>query len=421
MSDRAAALASDDSVNVRRPMAATAVIFLANGLLFASWTAHIPQVKAHLGLTDATLGLALLGAPAGSVSAILASARLLPRVGSKRLVQATLIGYCVSGPLVGRTGSVAALFAALFAWGAFQAALDVAMNTQAVVVERARGRPLMSGLHAWWSIGSFAGAGLGVLGVAIGLSLTDQLLLLGLPALVIPGWLTTWMLPDATADIGPNTGPNSGLNTSPDPVRRRGGRLSGTIIVLGAIAFASFLCEGASADWAAVYLRGSLSAGAAIAGLGYTAFSLAMVTTRLTGNRLLARFGTGRLLSVLAAVATVGFTAGLLGGRVATALVGFGCLGLGLALVVPSVFSAAGRLPGLDPGTAIATASAFGWAGLVCGPPLIGALASVTSLPTALGLIPVLTALIAVATARAAALRQDQPGRRVAGSDGTDR
>ena len=402
MSDRAAALASDDSVNVRRPMAATAVIFLANGLLFASWTAHIPQVKAHLGLTDATLGLALLGAPAGSVSAILASARLLPRVGSKRMVQATLIGYCVSGPLVGRTGSVAALFAALYAWGAFQAALDVAMNTQAVVVERARGRPLMSGLHAWWSIGSFAGAGLGALGVAIGLSLTSQLLILGLPALVIPGWLTTWMLPDTDAATDPNTGPR--------PVRRRGGRLSGTIILLGAIAFASFLCEGASADWAAVYLRGSLSAGAAIAGLGYTAFSLAMVATRLTGNRLLARFGTGRVLPVLAAVATVGFTAGLLGGQVATALVGFGCLGLGLALVVPSVFSAAGRLPGLDPGTAIATASAFGWAGLVCGPPLIGGLASVTSLPTALGLIPVLTALIAVATVRSAALRQDRPG-----------
>ena len=422
MSDRAAAT-SDSGVNVRRPMAATAVIFLANGLLFASWTAHIPQVKAHLGLTDATLGLALLGAPAGSVSAILASARLLPRLGSKRMVQVTLIGYCASGPLVGRTGSVAALFAALYAWGAFQASLDVAMNTQAVVVERARARPLMSGLHAWWSIGAFAGAGLGVLGVAMGLSLTDQLLLLGLPALVIPGWLTTWMLPDAAADAARERHDTARTpaqhRPAPGPPARR--PALGTIIVLGAIAFASFLCEGASADWAAVYLRGSLSAGAAIAGLGYTAFSLAMVTTRLTGNRLLARFGTGRLLPVLAAVATVGFTAGLLGGQVATALVGFGCLGLGLALVVPSVFSAAGRLPGLDPGTAIATASAFGWAGLVCGPPLIGGLASVTSLPTALGLIPVLTALIAVATARAAALRQDQPGRRVAQSDGTDR
>ena len=90
-------------------------------------------------------------------------------------------------------------------------------------------------------------------------------------------------------------------------------------------------------------------------------------------------------------------------------MVGFGCLGLGLALVIPSVFSAAGRLPGLDPGAAIAIVSAFGWAGFVCGPPLIGGLASVTSLPAALGLVPVLTAVIVVTTAVAAPLRQDRP------------
>jgi len=379
-------------------MAATAAVFFANGLPFASWAAHIPQVKARLGLTDGALGIALLGAPAGSVSAMLASARLLPRLGSRLMVQATLIGYCVAGPLVGLCSSLPALFAALYAWGAFQGALDVSMNTQAVAVERARGRPLMSGLHAWWSIGAFAGAAIGALGVAIGLSLTSQLLLLGLPALVIPGWLTTRMLPDA------------GRNVDPHPARRPARRLSRAVIVLGAITFASMLCEGASADWGAVYLRGSLYAGAAIAGLGYTVFSLAMVATRLAGNRLLGRFRARRLLPVLAAVATVGFTAGLLGGQVVTAIVGFGCLGVGLALVIPSVFSAAGRLAGLDPGAAIATVSAFGWAGFVCGPPVIGALASATSLSAALGLLPMLTAVIIVATALTTALRRNGPG-----------
>lgn len=172
------------------------------------------------------------------------------------------------------------------------------------------------------------------------------------------------------------------------------------------------LCEGASADWAAVYLRGSLHVAAAIAGLGYTVFALAMVATRLSGNRLLAKFGVRRLLPVLAAIATVGFTAGLLAGLPGIAIVGFGCLGVGLALVVPSVFSAAGRLPGLDPGAAIATVSAFGWAGYVCGPPLIGELAAAASLPAALGLIPVLTAVIVVTTALAAPLREDRIARR---------
>lgn len=379
---------------IRWPMAATAAVFFANGLLFASWAAHIPQVKARLGLTDGALGVALLGAPAGSVSAMLASARLLPRLGSKRMVRVALVGYCAAGPLVGLTGSLPALFIALYAWGAFQGSLDVSMNTQAVAVEQARGRPLMSGLHAWWSIGAFAGAGLGALGVAIGLPLPRQLVLLGLPVLVITGWLTSWMVPDA------------GRNAQQRAAWRPARRLSRPILVLAAIAFASMLCEGASADWAAVYLRGSLHVGVAIAGLAYTVFSLTMVATRLAGNRLLRRFRVGRLLPVLAAVATAGFAAGLLGGRAVTAIAGFGCLGIGLALVIPTVFSAAGRLPGLNPGAAIATVSAFGWAGFVCGPPLIGELASATSLSAALGLLPALTAFIVLATASAAALRQ---------------
>jgi fucose permease len=181
------------------------------------------------------------------------------------------------------------------------------------------------------------------------------------------------------------------------------------VLTLGAIAFASMLCEGASTDWASVYLRGSIHAGAAAAGLGYTGFALMMVIVRLSGNRLLSRFRRERLLPALAAVATACFTAGLLTGGSAAVIAGFGCLGIGLALVIPTVNSAAGRLPGIHSGTAIAMVSAWGWAGFVFGPPIIGQLASATSLTLALGVLPVLTACIVVATARAHALR-GRPG-----------
>jgi fucose permease len=164
------------------------------------------------------------------------------------------------------------------------------------------------------------------------------------------------------------------------------------------------LCEGASADWAAVYLRGPLHIGAALAGVGYAAFSFTMVAVRLSGNRLLTRFTARSLLPVLAAVATVGFCAGLLSQEGIAVIAGFACLGIGLALIVPTVFSAAGRLPGLSPGTAIATVSACGWLGFVCGPPLIGQLASIASLSVALGVIPVLTAGIVLSTALSPAL-----------------
>ena len=381
----------------RAQRAATLAAFVSHGLLFASWTAHIPQIKDHLGLSDGVLGFALLGAPLGSVTAMLIVAQLLPRLGSQRMVQITLLGYCLAGPLVGLAGSFGALFAALFAWGAFQGAMDVSMNTQAVTVELAAGRPLMSGFHASWSIGAFAGAGIGALGVAAGVSLTSQLLLLAIPVLAVTGPLSLRMLADPrAADPG-------------RPPGRRPVRLSGPVLVLGSIAFASMLCEGASADWASVFLRGSIGVGAAVAGLGYTVFALAMVIVRLSGNRLLAQFRARRLLPALAAIAAAGFTAGLLGGTSVTVIAGFACLGIGVALVIPTVNSAAGRLPGMSQGTAIAMVSACGWAGFVFGPPIIGELASASSLTAALGVLPVLAACIAVGTARARALRPASP------------
>jgi hypothetical protein len=372
---------------------AVTIVFLAHGVVFASWAAHIPQVKAHLGLTDATLGLALLGPPAGSVSAMVLAGFLLPRVGSRRLVQVALSGYCLAGCLVGLAPSVLWLFAALALWGAFQGALDVSMNTQAIAVEQSQARPLMFGFHGGWSIGAFVGAGIGVLAVALGVSLTMQLLVLGLVTLAGAWVLSPRLLPDR--DRKDHRGDTGAV---------RGRALAGVVLALGAIAFASMLCEGAAADWSAVYLRGTLHRGASVSGLGYAFFALAIVIVRLSGRRLLDRTRARTLLPALAAVATVGFGAGLLAQMTIAALLGFAALGVGVALVVPAVFSAAGRIPGLHPGTAMATVSACGWAGFMVGPPLVGQLASPLSLPAALGLVPVLTAFIAVAIGASRAL-----------------
>jgi hypothetical protein len=388
----------------RRARRAVTTVFVAHGLLFASWTAHIPQMKTHLGLTDGTLGIGLLGAPLGAVTAMLFSAHLLPKFGSRRVVQVALVGYCASGPLVGLTGSLFALFLALYVWGAFQGTLDVAMNTQGIAVERAHRKALMPGLHGGWSIGSFVGAGIGTLAVGAGVALTTQLLVLGSIALLVAGLLTIRMLPDATPLIA-----NDGTCATETNAFSKS-RWSGGMPALGAIAFASMLCEGATADWSSVYLSGPLHATGVVPGLGYAAFCLVMVAVRLSGNNVLTRYRPSLLLPVFAAVATVGFSAALLVSSPIAALVGLACLALGLASIVPAVFSAAGRLPGLHPGTAVATASACGWAGFVCGPPLIGRLAGWTSLPVALALLPLLTAFIAVATARARGLR-GQPNR----------
>ncbi len=375
---------------------AVTAVFVAHGLLFASWTAHIPNVKSALGLSDGTLGFALLGAPVGSVCAMALASYLLPRTGSRAVVQVALIGYCLTGPLVGIVGNLPALMGALLVWGAFQGSLDVAMNTQAIAVERSTGQMLMSGLHGSWSIGSFAGAGLGAAAVGKGITLTPQLLALGTIALAVAGLLTVRMLSDEARvqDADDTT-----------TVVTPGSRWSGGMMLLGAIAFASMLCEGATADWASVYLSGPLHAAGIVPGLGYATFAAAMLTVRLVGNRLLARYRLDRLLPILATVATVGLAVALLLRTTFAALIGFGCLGVGLASIVPAVFSAAGRIESLHAGTAVATVSAFGWAGFVVGPPVIGRLAALTSLPLALGLLPLLGTGVIVGTAMAPALK----------------
>ena len=373
-------------------------MFFVHGFLFASWTAHIPHEQQRLALSDGRLGLALLGAPIGSVLAIVVAAHLLPRAGSRRMVRLALLGYCVSGPFLGLTRSFASFFVAFLVWGFFQGLLDVSMNTQAITVERFSGRVLMPGFHGSWSTGALVGAVTGAAAVGLGLSLSEQLLVLAAPCVLVVGWLTTSMIPDRRAGKGPK--PSEG---GPD---RRGGVLQSAVIVLGGIVFADMLCEGAAADWAAVYLHSSLHAVPLVAGLAYAGYALAMLTVRLAGNRLFTRFAAHHVLPLLAAIASLGFVAGLVMARPASVLIGFALLGAGLGGVVPIVLSSAGAVDTVNTGKAVAAVAGCGWAGFVVGPVVIGEIASTTTLHTALFLIPILTATVAVATGTAKALRR---------------
>lgn len=385
----------------RLARAAVALTFFCHGLFFAAWTAHIPHVKAALGLSAGELGLVLLAGPLGAVSALTLAARLLPRWGSRRAVRGAVIGYCVAGVFVGLARSAALLFAGLFVWGAFQAVLDVAMNTQAIAVERRQGRRLMSGLHGGWSLGSFSGAGLGAAAVGAGISLSAQQAILSVPIVLAVGALSLGMVDDVPA------APAREPSQEPAPPRPGRRRLvfSPTILTLAAIAFAGLLCEGAAADWSAVYLRSGLRTSAAYAGLAYTAFSLMMVAVRLAGNRLSTRLRPDRVLAGLAAFATLGTTVGLLAGTPVTGILGFACLGAGLGSIVPQTFSAAGRVPGLEVGAAVSTVAALSFTGFVLGPPMIGALSGLATLRFALLVLPLMTGAIAVLTARTRALR----------------
>ena len=182
-------------------------------------------------------------------------------------------------------------------------------------------------------------------------------------------------------------------------------------LCLGGIAFADMLCEGAAADWAAVYLRNSLHAVPLVAGMASAAYALAMVIVRLCGNRLFTRFPAHLLLSFLAAMASLGFVAGLVIARPVFVLVGFAFLGAGLGSVVPMILRAAGGVDNVDTGRAVAAVAGCGWAGYVVGPVVIGEIASTTTLHIALFLIPLLAGTVAVSTGTAKALRRPSLGR----------
>lgn len=371
----------------RRARVAVTATFFIHGLLFASWTAHIPHIERAIGANNASLGTALLGAPLGSVLAMLVVGKLLERFGSRRVVRVALVGYCLAGALVGLAHGVIGLLAALTVWGLFQGALDVAMNAHATEVEEQAGCSIMSGFHGFWSMGTLLGALIGAGLVGAGVGLFAQLLPIGglIALLSLP--LGRWLLPSITIEH-----PES----APTP---RGRLLSARLVLLGLVAFASMLCEGATADWSAVHLRTDLSASATTAGFAYVAYSLVMVVTRLTAPRVFTLVPPGRAIPVLAAVAAVGMTLGLLSQTVVGTIAGFAVLGLGIATIVPTAFSAAASIEGVPAGTAIAAVSALGWAGFVCGPPLIGHLSEQIGLTTALGLLPMLIGLVATIVA----------------------
>jgi fucose permease len=224
-------------------------------------------------------------------------------------------------------------------------------------------------------------------------------LIFAVPCLFAVGWLSTQMIPDDQVQVE-----SSGGLTG----KARWSLLQKAIVILSAIAFADMFCEGAVADWTAVYLHGTLHTSVVVAGLGYAAYLLIMMTVRLFGNSVMNRFPVYFALPLLAIVGAVGLGVGLIINRPASVLVGVMCLGAGLALVVPMVFSACGHIPNVHPGTAVATVSACGWTGFVLGPPLIGALASLTSLRVALFLLPLLTAVVVVATGTARILRGER-------------
>lgn len=364
-----------------RARLAVATIFCLNGLSLANWIARIPDVKQQLALSDQWLGLVLLCVAAGALVAQPTVGWLIGHVGSRRMTTMMLIGFCLSVILPGLATDRLALMGALFIFGACNGGLDVAMNAQAALVEQRYARPIMSSFHGLWSVGGLVGAVLGGLIATQGVSVRAHLLGVAIIATIIAVIITRGLMVDD--DVRHEAGPSFAL-----PPR--------ALVLLGLIAFGVLFCEGAIADWSAVYLRESLHSSPAIAATGFAVFSLLMAAGRLTGDALALRFGPAWLVRGGGALVTLGIGLVIASDVPVIAIIGFGLIGAGLACSFPLILSAAARTPGVAANTAIAAMATTGYTGFLVGPPLIGTVAEAVTLRGALGLLGLVGVLVAV-------------------------
>jgi MFS family permease len=352
---------------------AVVAAFLGHATITGSWAARVPAIKHDVGLSNSELGVALAGMALGTLVGGRLGGTVARRFGGHTVVRAGVPVYGTLLVAAAVAGNLAELVAALFAFGVVAAVVDVGMNTEAVVVERMRGRPLISGFHGVWSVGLMLGALGGVAAAAAGLPPVVHFAIVA--AVVAAGSAA------ALAGLGHPDVAEREAHHPPAP-------WSLGLLLLGLIAFSSFFAEGAAADWAAVYLHDDAGAGAAIAAAGFAGFSLAMAAARFLGDWLAARFGPVRLVRISTLTAAIGMAIALLIPHPAAGIVGFALAGAGLGPIVPTAVSAAGgaRLGSLE--SVVSKVFTVGYLGGVVGPAMIGFTAGLTGLRAAL-VIPI--------------------------------
>jgi MFS family permease len=359
---------------------AIAAIFCLNGLMLANWFTRIPDVKNLFQLTEQSLSFVLLCTAVGALISQPIVGMLIGRFGSHNIIRIMLLAFVLSLSLPGLVTSLPMLMLALFVVGALNGGLDVAMNSQASLVEQRYQKPIMSSFHGLWSVGSLIGAVIGGFIAEQGLGISQHLFLVVGVGLVLALPLLKPMIVDTNVQAG---GPSFAL-----PPR--------ALLVLGAISFGVLFCEGAVADWSAVFMRESLLASPSTAAMGYAMFSLTMAIGRLAGDGVAQRFRPEMVVRGGGVFVAVGFLMAVLSGNITISIIGFALVGIGLAATFPLVISAAAQTPGVHPSLAITAMSTIGYTGFLIGPPLIGTIADAISLRNTLGLLAVVGILVVI-------------------------
>lgn len=380
------------ATELKRAKLAVTLTFITNGLVVGSFVARIPDIKAYLDISNTILGLALLSSSIGVFLALGPSGKFCAKYGSSPVAFRSSLALAIATALLGFVFNLAWLCLSLLLFGFSLAFQDVAMNSHAVALERKSGKRMMSVFHGMFSLGGLIGGAIGGLFSQIKISFQVQTLivtafLIFVAFFVRPRWLT------ADAD-------------KHEFVKEERAKRHPTLLwVLGFFGFCGALSEGAAGDWGGVLSRETFHASHFVSALPYIAFSATMVIGRFSGDRLAHRFGAPKILSTGGALASAGLALGLvLGGNFGVVL-GWFFLGLGLSVVIPLLFSAAGTIAAtrfkgqIAPSQAVAIVSGISYFGFIVGPPAMGFLADIFQLRWAM-FVPVMLVSFLIGSAK---------------------
>ena len=394
MSPSVPAATAPVSARLRRARFGVFGIFFVVGLGMAAWLVSIPAVQQRTGVSHATLGLLLLVLGAGGVIGMQIAGYAIARWGSKIVTGAALALYVLAVNLPVHTTGTLTLGLALLIFGLANGAVDVSMNDQAVIVERGYGRPIMSAFHAFWSVGGAVGALIGAAALGLGYQVSVAVLIASMAA-AFGGVICVRVLlarePAPAAEGIDATHVGEASPAVGRSIRRR-------VIGFGVLAFLLMLAEGVANDWSALHAVEHLGQPSSAAALAYATFAVAMTMGRLTVDRIAGRFGPAFVVRYGSLAATVGIGVVMVSPVFPLTLVGWAVFGLGLAGVVPQLFTAAGNISSTNQSIILSRVVGAGYVGQLAGPALVGVVAGWVGLNLAFAL-PLIFCVVAVIVA----------------------
>lgn len=355
------------------------LLFLLNGFVMGSWAPQIPELFTRLLLTESQLGLVILVFGIGSLLLMPIAGWQITKFGSRgvSLITAALLVPVLFLIAISNTVVTSVFF--VFLLGGIVGAMDVAMNANAVAVEKQMRRPIMSSCHAFWSLGGLFGAGIAGFLIDLYGSVTHAALVT-----LVTVVLLVFVWPKVLRDAPEPSAAKQSVSLPLTPLPW----------LIGLMALFSMVPEGAIIDWGALYLRGELGASATVSGLAFGAFSLTMAVMRFAGDFVREKLGAVRTLQVCALISICGLLISGLASNAPMAIFGFALAGIGISNMVPIAFSAAGNMPGLAPGVGLSVVTVMGYSGILVAPSLIGFVAEHTGLAIVFVALPALHVVV---------------------------